>query len=159
MCPENSQEIPEEGIELLLRALLLAIQHDQHKRHRRQRAQCPLRNVQRQLPPRRFAYHTRVLADAVHAARVHNRVQHTLCGRAQRLRHHRVRLRAVRAVVLQFADVFAHEVVSQEATIIAVRNETATEIIKNNYDFAKAVIQSITAQVDKFQQLWVDNKN
>ena len=50
-------------------------------------------------------------------------------------------------------------VVSQEATIIAVRNETATEIIKNNYDFAKAVIQSITAQVDKFQQLWVDNKN
>ena len=31
--------------------------------------------------------------------------------------------------------------------------------IKNNYDFAKAVIQSITAQVDKFQQLWVDNKN
>jgi len=50
-------------------------------------------------------------------------------------------------------------VVSQEVTIIAVRNETATEIIKNNYDFAKAVIQSITAQVDKFQQLWVDNKN
>ena len=65
MCPENPQEIPEEGIELLLRTLLLAIQHDQHKRHRRQRAQCPLRNVQRQLPPRRFAYHARVLADAV----------------------------------------------------------------------------------------------
>ena len=49
-------------------------------------------------------------------------------------------------------------VVSKDATIIAIRNDVAQEGIKNNFNFAKDIVKSITEQVDKFQKLWVENK-
>ena len=54
------QRLPEQALELVvIRRRCLALRRRDRERHRRQRAQCPLRNVQRQLPPRRFAYHAR----------------------------------------------------------------------------------------------------
>ena len=48
------------------------------------------------------------------------------------------------------------KVISKKATVLIIKNEIITEMLRNNFEFLQDVIIAITSQAEFFQKLWLD---